>query len=84
MLKSLRQSIAVGVLALGPPLGLIATSANAATITSASAQQPTWCGWRPANDSRQDAHVLQTPLYIRTGQSTQCNTVGVINSKVTT
>ena len=57
MLKSLRLSIAVGVLALGLPFGLMTTSANAATITSASAQQPTWCGWRPANDSGQDAHV---------------------------
>jgi hypothetical protein len=80
MLKSLRLPIAVGVLALGLPFGLIATSANAATITSASAGQPSFCGWRPGNDSGQDAHVFQTPLNIRTGQSTQCNQIGVINS----
>jgi hypothetical protein len=68
------------VAALALTGSMVAFSAAAADAAPQPQQQPSWCGWTPANNSGEPGDVLQTPLNLRTGQGTECNIEGVINS----
>ncbi|MET8956965.1 SH3 domain-containing protein [Streptomyces sp. NPDC004393] len=71
----------LAALALGAALisGVaVAPAAQAAAPQVAS--QPSWCGWRPANNSHDPGTVSYSYVNIRSGQSTQCNVIGGASS----
>lgn len=70
MARKIRAGFAVAFLALTLIVGFGASTASAA--------QPSWCGWRPANHSDQWGR-MSGPAPIRSGQGTQCNIIGNAN-----
>ncbi len=67
------------------PLGGLAASAQAATPSQPAASvqpaaQPSWCGWKPGNNSHDPGQISYSYVNVRTGQGTQCNIVGGASS----
>ena len=76
-MKSTRRLVAFSLATAAVAISTVELSPAA----SASTHQPSWCGWKPANNSHiWPAWVIQGPLNVRKGQSTSCDPWGQISA----